>query len=180
MEGSRVAYRYAKSLYELAEEHELVEEVKSDMELIALIASENRDFVLMLKNPIIKHDKKLSILKQILEDKVHELTVSIFTILTRKNRENILTSIASEFINIYYNKKGIQFAELTTAIQLKKNELGAFNNFVKDLTNKTPIIKEKISDELIGGFLLKIGDRQIDESISGKLKKLKYDLHKNI
>ena len=72
----------------------------------------------MLKNPIIKHDKKREILEKIFEGKVHPLTMSIFDILTHKNREPLLPGIAKEFHTAYNIYKGIGKAYITTAVPL--------------------------------------------------------------
>ena len=90
MSEYRIASRYAKSLLELAEEKNLVEEVHRDMELFSKVCKENKAFVRVMKAPIINHAKKLGILNQLFGDKLNELSMSMFQIITRKNREKVL------------------------------------------------------------------------------------------
>ncbi|MFM7859761.1 MAG: ATP synthase F1 subunit delta, partial [Flammeovirgaceae bacterium] len=97
MSHSRVASRYVKSLLSLAEEQKVLDQVHADMQLLDSVCKINRDFTLMLKSPIIKHDKKRDILEAIFKNKVHHLTMAIIDILTRKNREPLLPAIAAEF-----------------------------------------------------------------------------------
>ncbi len=101
MADSRVASRYVKSLLSLAVEQGVVEAVHADMQFFNKVCHSNRDFVLMLKSPIIRHEKKKEILNKLFSGRVHALTMSIIEILTKKNREPLLPSIATEFHNAY-------------------------------------------------------------------------------
>ncbi len=92
MSEFRIASRYAKSLLGLASEQGKLEEVNKDMLLFSEVVSENRDFKLFLKNPVVAHDKKLTVLNQVFTGKVNDLTLAIFKILVKKQREAIFTS----------------------------------------------------------------------------------------
>src|SRR5688500_16174238 len=107
MADIRAASRYVKSLLGLAVEQNALEQDHNDMQLFTKVVEANREFRLMLLNPIIKHDVKREILGKIFKDKVSALTLSFFDILTRKNREPLLTSIAKEFHNADNEYKGI-------------------------------------------------------------------------
>lgn len=173
MSDIRVASRYAKSLLELAREKEMLEEVHKDMLMFHRVCEANRDFVLMLKNPVIKHDKKLSILKAIFEGKVNKLTMAIFDIITRKNRESILPSLAREFHVQYNLLKKIGEASIVTAVPLTTDMRKKFQDMVLQISDtKSVELKEKVDDSIIGGFILTVGDKQIDDSIHAKLKSM--------
>src|SRR5688572_4653844 len=118
MADSRAASRYVKSLLGLAVEKKALEDVHRDMLLFSEAVSKSRPFELLLQNPVIKHDKKLEILRKVFDGKVHKLTMAFFDIITRKNREPILASVAREFHNAYNEHKGIGKASLTTAVPL--------------------------------------------------------------
>jgi len=127
----------------------------------------------MLKNPVIVPGKKLSILKEIFEGKVNELTLAIFVIITRKSREKYLPEIAQAFISHYYDHKGIVESTITSVEPLSESLKKEVSALVAKIANKEVVLTEKIDSDLIGGFVLKIGDRQIDESISSKLSALR-------
>lgn len=180
MVDSRAASRYVKSLLGLAVEKNALEAVHGDMLLFAKICEENRAFELMLKNPIIRHDKKREILERIFHGKVNPLTMAIFDILTRKNREPLLPGIAKEFHVAYNIYKGIGKASITTATPLDDQLRTEFENIVKRLSEKDKVeLTEKIDKEMIGGFILDIGDRQIDASMKNKLQVLKVKFSHN-
>ena len=178
MSITRIAVRYAKPLLELAEERKSLEAVRADMLGFAELCKTNRDFALMLKSPIIPHLKKAQILKAIFDTKVDALTSTFFDIVVRKNREKFLPEIAKEFNTLYNEKMGFQEATVTTPIALDDKERKSFEKLVNDITGKKPLLTEKVDPELIGGYKLSLGDRQIDESISGQLKDLKLRFQK--
>lgn len=179
MSDFRVASRYAKSLLELSEEQGALEEVHSDMMLFNSICESNRDFVLMLRNPIVTHQMKLEVLTRIFEKRIHSLTMSIFTIITRKNRESILPSIAKSFHHQYNVVKGITQAEVTTVTPLDDELREEFIKSVKEITGNEVELIENTEDDIIGGYRLKIGDQQIDDTIKSKIDLLKLSFKQN-
>jgi F-type H+-transporting ATPase subunit delta len=180
MADSRVASRYVKSLLGLAVEKGALEKVHEDMLLFSKVCEENRAFALMLRNPIIKHDKKREILEKVFKGKVNALTFAIFDIITRKNREPLLPAIATEFHLAYNDYKGVGGASITTAVPLDDKLRAEIEQIVKKLSDKKEVeIKEKVDADMIGGFVLNVGDRQIDASIKNKLKALKVKFSEN-
>lgn len=180
MSEYRIASRYAKSLLDLAVEKGQLEEVNNDMLMFSNLVQENRDLLLMLKSPIITHDKKLTILNQVFEGKVNDLTLAIFRILTKKHREMYLDQIAVEFHHQYNFNQGIEEATVTTTFALDAKTKAQFVDIVTQISGKKVELTEVIDEELIGGFILRIGDKQIDDSVSSKLKALKLEFSKNL
>lgn len=180
MSQKRAASRYAKSLIGLADEKGVLEEVNQDMRLFNEVCEQNHDFMLMLKNPVIKHDKKRQILQEIFSNKVHDLTSAIFDIITRKNREPILPAIAKEFILLYNAKKGVQVATLTTAVPVSDDLREKVREMVLKIGGRKSVeLKEIVDPDLIGGYILKVGDKQIDDSLQSKLNKLGHEYSYN-
>ncbi len=178
MSTAKIAHRYAKPLLELAEEKKVLDKVYSDMSNFSLICKENRDFLMMLRSPIISHLKKAEILSKIFKGKVDVLTSSFLELITKKSREKLLPDIAESFIELYNEKKGFQEAIVTTSIALDAAGKKAFEKLVADMTGKKPLLKEVVNPDLIGGYMLKLGDRQLDDSVSGKLQDLKLRFQK--
>ncbi len=180
MSDSRAASRYIRSLLELSIEQGAVEQVHTDLLTFSKVAEGSRALKLMLRNPIIKHDTKRAILAKIFKGKVHSLTMAIFDILTRKNREPLLPEIARGFHHAYNEIKGIGEATVTTAVPLDPSLRKDIEKLVKKYSDKKEVdLIEKVDPSMIGGFVLNIGDRQIDASISSKLKTLQVQFSQN-
>ena len=180
MAESRAVIRYVKSLLSLAEDKNVLDSVHEDMLLFSRICEENKAFVVVLKSPVIRHDKKAQILHKLFGDKANPLTLAFFDIITRKNREPLLPSIAREFHNAYNTSKGIEKATVTTAVHLDDALRAKIQDIVKTISNKQKIeLEEKMDPEMIGGFLLTVGDRQVDASLKNKLKDLRIKFSQN-
>ncbi|WP_460622398.1 ATP synthase F1 subunit delta [Hymenobacter tenuis] len=180
MSEIRVASRYAKSLLDLAQERGELEVVKQDMDLFSKTLEENRDLRLLLRNPIVKHDKKLAILRAIFNGKVSAMTEKFFSIVTQHSRESALEFIGSEFLTQYNSLRGMQVAEVTTAMPLSAELRAQLQQMVRQQSGLADVsLTEKVDASLIGGFVLRIGDRLIDDSVSYRLRKLRNEFSKN-
>ena len=175
MTGTKLASRYSRSLLLLAIERGEVEQVFNDMKLVAKTCSENRDLKVLLRSPIIKTDKKTSILREIFESRIGKTSLAFIEIITNKRREYYLENIAQEFTNQYKENKKITTAILTTAVKIDESLKEKILVLVKNQTKQDVDLIEKLDEKLIGGFILRIGDTQIDSSINRKL----YDLRKS-
>ena len=173
---TKVARRYAKSLLDLAKEKGELEGVNNDMKLLAEVCNSNHDLRLLLGSPIISSDKKHSILKRVFSGKISALTMSFFEVITRKGRESYLEVIAMEFIRLYKEYKGIQTAIVTSAVGLDDKLRTQVYNMIKESLNSEIELIEKVDKDLIGGFILRVGDKQYDASISRDLRLMRQEL----
>ena len=169
-----VARRYAKSLLDLAIEEKKLEKIISDSKLLSS-ALESRDLYLLLKSPIIKADKKLNALSSIFSGKVDDLTMRFITLITKKGRENLLPEIIGAVDHQYNEMQNITAATLTTAVNVDAS-------VVKDIESKLKTsegsvdIKTKVDSNIIGGYVLEIGDKIYDASVKRKIKDLRKEL----
>ena len=175
MSEIQVATRYAKSLIDLAGEQNAVESVRGDIELFLHTCRENPELQAILKNPIISLDKKANILDGLFSGEVHAMILSFFKIVVRKGRAEILFATAKEFITQYNVIKNVVKATVTSASPLSKENISQIEDVVKQSTKGEVILTSIVDPKLIGGFILKVGDKQFDTSISSKLSKLRKE-----
>src|SRR5690606_27993426 len=172
MSEFKVASRYAKSLIDLSQEQGVLEIVKQDMEQFIDVLRANKELQAVLKNPIMKQDKKSSILDALFKDKTHPSITAFFHIMVRKGRAGILYPTAQEFIREYNEVKGIANATVVSAVALSPQNIDALTAVIEKEINAKVILHNEVDPSLIGGFVVTVGDRQIDASIAGKLHKL--------
>lgn len=175
-----VATRYAKSLIDLAKEQNALEQVREDMGLFVKTLKGSSELQAVLRNPIIAHDKKKKVLAAIFGDKVNKATAAFFDIMVNKSRAEILFPTADEFIHQYDIMKHIVRATVTSATPLSEANKQLLMDEVKKVTGGDVVMKTKVDPNLIGGFVLTIGDRQIDTSVLASLNKIKKDFAQKV
>ncbi len=179
MSEIQVASRYAKSIIDLAVEQNALEPVKKDIELFLRTCRANPSLQAILKNPIISLEKKVNILDGLFGDKLHKMILSFFHIVIRKGRSEILYVTAKEFVNQYNIIRNVVKATVTSASPLSKENIAQIEEVVKQATKGEVILSTQVDPDLIGGFILKVGDKQFDTSLSSKLNKLKKEFENN-
>jgi F-type H+-transporting ATPase subunit delta len=180
MQNPRLASRYAKSLIDLAVELNLLEQVYTDMQWLNGVCKSNRDFVNLLKSPIIKGETKIKILTAVTTGNISELTDRFNKLLVTKNREKFLPEITSAFITAYKKYKNIKTVHLTTAYPLSDGLRQIFIDQVKKSeVNSVIELDEKVNPDIIGGFVMQIGDRLVDASVAYDLKTISRQFDNN-
>ena len=180
MKESRVSHRYAKSLLDLALEKGQLEPVMEDMRMVLETINANRDLSVLLKSPVVKTDKKQEILKAIFGGQIGVITSEFLMILTRKRREGELEGIAEAFITQYRKHKQILTAVITTASGLDDKLRAQVLDVVKQSAGGKAIeLVEKTDKALIGGFVLRIGDKQVDSSVLRQIRNLERNFSEN-
>ena len=175
MKSTKVAARYAKALLELAVEQKKVDSVSGDMHFLLQTSNEARDFELLIASPIIKADKKISVFKMVFEQ-FEDVTMSFVELITKNGREALLPAIAEEFEAQVKAHKGIVPMTLVSATPLEQATKDAILAKVQGSVSGTLEVKEVIDETLIGGFVVKMGDTQIDASVSSQFNNLKQRL----
>jgi F-type H+-transporting ATPase subunit delta len=175
MKSTKSAIRYAKAILELSSETNAVDQVAADMERIVEAGNDTGDFQVFLNSPVIKTDKKISILK-VLFSEFTELTMSFIELITKNKREYLLTEIASAFVNLLKKQNGIVPISVTSAVKLEKQTLNQILEKLKSHVDGEFEVTEEVDPSLIGGFVVRMEDKQIDASIASQLNRMKIEL----
>ncbi|HYG50684.1 MAG TPA: ATP synthase F1 subunit delta [Flavobacteriales bacterium] len=179
MKGTKSASRYAKSLMVLAIEQNLLEQAYADMKLIDDTCDQTKELQLLLKSPVVKADKKEAIMKAVFKGKLSAITEQFVQLIIRHRRENILHEISDSFVKQYQAYKKIDVAEIISAIPLKADIKANLVAQLKKQSGREVLVKEIVDPAIIGGLVVRIGDKQYDGSIARKLNDLKKDFSKN-
>jgi F-type H+-transporting ATPase subunit delta len=180
MPNPRLATRYAKSLIDLAIEKGELEKVYADMQWLNAVCKSNKDFVNLLRSPIIKGETKKKILEAVTTGNISEMTAGFNRLLITKSRESNLPEISHAFITAYKVKKNIHTIKLTTASPVNDSIKNAIVEQIKKTTGYKNIeIEEKVDAALIGGFVLQVGDQLVDASIAYDLRTIAKQFENN-
>jgi F-type H+-transporting ATPase subunit delta len=180
MSNTRIATRYAKSLLDLSIERNESEKTFADMEWLQSVCKSNRDFVNVLRSPIIKSDIKGKIVESITKERVGILAGSFIRLLIQKGRESVLPEITSAFVLQYKVYKNIYSLKLTTASPVSEDLKKAFIDHIRATTEMQNIeLETLVKEDIIGGFVLQAGDKLVDASVAYDLKVIARQFENN-
>jgi F-type H+-transporting ATPase subunit delta len=172
---SRAAIRYAKAIYEIADEENFIKEIFNDMIRINKLNRDSFDFKNLLSNSIIDNfDKKKAILS--LLEKKNSITEKLLDLLIHNKRVAIITDIASCFIQMYNKNNNIKEAIVITASPIDKDLEKKILSQIKIPAAKSITLTNLIDSSIIGGFIIRYDGKEYNASIKQNLKNLKTEL----
>ena len=176
MAAPRVASRYAKSLLTLADERKELDVVERDIQTVFQTVQASDELQLLLASPVLKPDQKQRVLDAIFKPHLSPLMMEFITILVRKGRVGQLAHIAEACTKMLRQMKGIQTAEVITAVPLEGSAKDRLLAELKRLHQGEVELKETVNPDLIGGFVLRVEDRMLDASVRRSLNALRREL----
>ena len=178
MAGARAAIRYAKAVLSMALDTKSEDTVNNDMKLIASTIAQSSDLKEMLQSPVIGVSVKKAVLLDVFKE-VSTSTLSLINTLITNKRIDILNDVALKYTQLFDESKGIEVATVTTAVELNDALKTQVLAKAKELTGKDIEVKNIVDENIIGGFILRIGDIQYNASIANQLNKLKREFSIN-
>lgn len=176
---SKVVKRYAQGLLDFTQESGITASVFSEMKDVLKVMNDSKDLQNFFASPIIDGKKKISIAGEIFKN-FSPISKNIISLVIKQGRETHLKDIAQEFINKVEDIEGIQRVTLTSATQLSQSnidELLKSSNLVN--TDAKYYLKMNINPDILGGYILKVGDQQVDASVRSKLNDIKKEFQLN-
>lgn len=175
MASTRAAIRYAKAILDIAQDKGVIQEVGADMQLIASTINSNQELQNFIESPTIGASNKESALLEVFAS-TNATTKSLFHLLFVNKRFGILEPIALEYKKLLDEVNNVETAEVTTAFPLTADLEAKVLAKVKEFTTKTVTLHNIVDESIIGGFILRIGDKQYNASIANSLHVLKREL----
>lgn len=177
MSDTKIAYRYAKSLFDRATETGVIDQVASDIRNLNDLIAGSRDFKRFLQSPLISRDTKKNTLGKLFTS-YHRETLNLFELMTDKNREAFIGLMGEEFMKIFNIANGITVALVTSAAPMDQESMSRVEQFVKLKTGaKSVQIRAKVDPSIIGGITVMFEGKIYDSSIASQIKKIKKELN---
>ncbi len=168
------ARRYAQAIFEIAlekgEEDRWLEDLSRMGEVMA-----HDDLAPLLQNPTVSVRKKQELLKECLEG-LSPLAMNLAYLLVAKGRGDIASDVAAGYESLLDLRRGVEHAEVITAVPLTEKELERVRVRLGEITGGKVVLESRIASEMVGGLIIRIGDRLMDGSVRAKLEGLKRDL----
>ena len=166
--------RYAQAAFEIAAEANEMERWQSDLERMVQTVNDD-DIRAFLENPKVHFETKSKLLSGHMKG-VNPQVLNLVLMLISRGRLDIIGEIADEYQRLWKSSRGIEVAEVTTAVPLTKEDEQKLARQLGRMVGKKIEIKSDINPGIIGGFTARIGDRLLDGSVRGKLAALKKEL----
>jgi len=176
--GTRAAIRYAKAVLSLANDQNSAEAVNNDMKLMAKTIAESTDLSQALNSSVVKTETKKAALLAIFPN-LNTISSGLFDVLISNKRLNILNDVALKYSVLFDTFQGKEIAQVTTAVPMTNDLEMKVLAKVKELTSKTVELENIVDESILGGFILRVGDKQYNASVSNKLNKLKREFTLN-
>ena len=174
-----VSKTYGEALFELAVEEGKEDEFLSEVVTLQKILDENPDFGKLMNHPKILKDEKLVVLNEIFKGRISEELKGFLHLVVSKDRYNEIDGILTYFVDEVKRLKGIGVAYVTTAIALSEAKQKEIKQHLLATTNyKEMEMHYSVDEDLIGGMIIRIGDRIVDSSIRSSLLEMRKQLLK--
>ncbi|MFD2616232.1 F0F1 ATP synthase subunit delta [Terrilactibacillus laevilacticus] len=171
-----VSKRYASALFEVAKEHGKVDDFENDLILVNTTIVENDELNKVLNHPQIDIDDKKALIASIFNDTISQEVINLLYVLIDRDRENIVTDIREAYQVLADKERGILDVTVTTAKPLDEKGQHALSKKLGKAVNKKLRMHTKVDDSLIGGLLLRVGDKLYDGTIAGKLARFRQEI----
>ena len=177
MDNGRISVRYARALFQLAQEQGCEDAVYDGLTRFAhnyllAIAQYNE----VLANPIVAETEKVKLLEMTVGEPLHDCLKQFITFVAEQKREDKMFLIAMKFMEMYREKHNIVSTQVTTATELPEATYEHIKAFIKQSFGADAEIEVHIDPKLIGGFILDIEHSRMDASVAGQLNALKNKL----
>ena len=174
MINTRAANRYAKAFLRITESKNDLMIMFKDMSSVKKAFEESHELKLFIDSKVIKDNDKVETLKEVFTDLSIQST-NLLMHLMNSGRIDLFDDVAKCFVDLYNEKVGNQNVTLISATKLSDELLREIKSKVKSLTSKNVHLNNKVDKNLIGGFILKVGDKQYDASFKQQLKNLEQE-----
>ena len=165
---SQVGRRYSKAIFEIAEEKNQVKEIYEMLNSAMVLYRTDKEFKNFILNPLIDSEQKKSVLNKIFgKDNSDNLNILLYIL--DKGRMNCIKYIVAEYLKIYYRKNRILDVKATFTKELTDEQKKKLINKLSQKTGKEINLEIKIDKDILGGGIIKIGDKIIDGSIRREL-----------
>ena len=169
------ARRYAQAVFELALENRELEKWFDDLTLLSDSVS-NQEFLDFLSQPRVTSEEKIRVVRDALGDSVGPLALNLMSLLATKNIAHILPGITDQYQELLDAQQGIERAETVTAIPLDDDEQRRVTEMLSAMSGREVRLTTRVDAEILGGMIIRIGDRVMDGSTRSRLQAMRREL----
>ncbi len=164
-----VSERYALSLYEVAKTEGLAAPMCEALGQVSEMFSEYPDYLKVLTTPSIALEEKKQTIRAVFENQVHPYLLNFLLLLTEKRRIGLIHEMAAAYRDFYYLEAGMCAVTAITAVALTSEQMEKLKDKMTSVTGKQIVLKNEVNPDVIGGVLVRIENKQIDDTVKSRL-----------
>src|SRR5262245_26329916 len=176
MISSKASIRYAKALFEIANERRIADRIEQDLEGIGNLLASSNEFRSYLLSPRIAQEEKKKAVAAMMSN-ADPLAIDFLQLLIDKRRETALVEIAQQFRELKRQAGGIVHARVETVTELDEKLIGDLKAKLEEITGKHVELETQLNEDLIGGMRIHLGSKLIDGSLRRRLGALREEVY---
>lgn len=173
---SPTARAYAQSLLDLANEQKRAEAVGNELAELKKIIDENPGARAVFSNPAISIDERATMLDRVFRKTVSQLLFNALNVMNKHNRLNLLGQVAVAYNDLLDDLLGKVEVDVIVAQKLSPEQLEAAKAKITQALGRDAVVHQYVDDSIVGGMVLRVGDKLIDASVKNQLQNLKQQL----
>ncbi|MCY4418993.1 MAG: ATP synthase F1 subunit delta [Cytophagales bacterium] len=171
-----VTARYAKALFEIARQEKIVPILEKEAQTLSELLKESEDLNKFLASPVMPTYQKRTVARSLWDQRIHKLLFQLIDLLVCKRRENLLKDILKQFLQMCFKDRGLIQVQFRSAEPLSETHTKEIQQKLKTILKKEIELIHEVQPELLGGFVLRIGNKEMDKSLSAQLSRIKQHL----
>lgn len=172
----QLALKYAQALFELAREKNMLDQVQQELAMVDETVAQYPDLSKLLRHPLVPAAVKKDTVQKIFAANVSEYVLHFLLLLIDKRRENYLSTIYHTFLNLVNEARNVMTAQAVSAMPLRQEQVQALQAKLSAVTGRNIRLEVSVDSRLIGGVMVKLGDKLIDGSVRRRLRTLEQAL----
>lgn len=169
----KLALPYAEALLDITSKEGSLDKVINDLTSLSKILTESSDLKKALANPTLSSTTKKEIIKSVFKDAVSNTIIKFLMVLSDRGRIAYLADVIEKALELAYQKASIQIAYVTSSLELTSSQEEALVEKLQAMTGASQIkLNLTVDNSLLGGFIVQIGSKIIDNSVKGQLRQL--------
>jgi F-type H+-transporting ATPase subunit delta len=165
----RVGQTYAQATFELAGQSNLVDSIKLDFDLLASLIEQNKEFETLMVSPSFHEEQKKAMISETFSGRVNELTENLLMVVTEHNRMRFLPQIIAKYAELWEGFHGLHRVKVTVSKEIDRAEVERITASISDAIQGQVKLEVAVNPAIIGGIIIRHGNRVIDNTIRNKL-----------
>ena len=171
---------YGQSLYDLAAEEGLSEEILKQMEMVDVLFKENPAYITLLSEPSIPRRERLGLLEEAFKDQLHPYLLNYLMILLENSLLRGYSASCRTYRSSYYKDHGIEEATVTSAVALSQAQAEALQARLEAISGKKILLRQRVDSSILGGLKVEIGGKLLDGTVMGRLTDLRKKVSETV